>query len=262
MPKKTARTRRVKSPKLSPVADSVSFEKIDLIIEKEEQQIEEEIEDITKKFKKLLSDHSSLTKAEFIKFFVIPFLISFIILFASLLAFAAKDPIHVPSLKVKTSIHGVGDILSTLSKLGNHATSLKGQEVFDPYQVKLDLDKGNMFYTLIDIRSPQEFVRGHIRDAINLPAYNSFSDVKNLSLSENTIVKNLRATMPHKKPIVIYGTTRDSQITHDISAILSRNGYEVSTLGVGWNEWRHFTNLWVPEAGWESFQIENYVDEK
>jgi rhodanese-related sulfurtransferase len=261
MPKKSAPTRRSKPQRTKSVAVSTPFEKIDMLGVKEEKKIEKKVESITVRAKKLLTDHSSLTKAEFVKFFVIPFLISFLLLFVSLLLLSAKDPIHVPSLQVKTSIHSFGDVINKVAKIG-HPASLKGQEIFDPYQVKLDIDKGDMFYALIDVRSPEEFSQGHIRDAINLPAYQSFADLKKLTLSEGDVMKHLKSIISRKKPIVIYGTTRDSQLTHDMAAILSRNGYEVSTLGVGWNEWRHFTNLWVPEAGWDSFQIENYVDEK
>jgi len=262
MPKKTARARRVKPTKVKPQQEFVPFEKIDLMVEKQEKKIESNLEGVEKKVRKLLTDHSSLTKAEFVRFFVIPFLISFVLLFVFLLTITAKDPIRVPSLQVKTSILGFGDIINKATKLGTHKTSLKGQQIFDPYQIKLDMDKGELFYVILDVRSPQEFNKGHIRDALNLPAYSSFNDLKKLSLSEGDIIKKLRSTMPQKKPIVVYGSTRDSQVTHDMVAILSRNGYEVSTLGVGWNEWRHFTNLWVPEAGWDSFQMENYVDEK
>lgn len=261
MPKKTVRTRRIKPQKTKSVVEPViPFEKIDLLVQDEEKKIEKKVESITVRARRLLTDHSSLTKAEFVKFFVIPFLFSFLLLFVSLLLLSAKDPIHVPSLQVKTTIHSFGDVINKV-KIG-HPASLKGQEIFDPYEVKLDIDKGDMFYTLLDVRSPEEFSQGHIRDAINLPAYQSFADLKKLTLSEGDVMKHLKSIMSRKKPIVVYGTTRDSQLTHDMAAILSRNGYEVSTLGVGWNEWRHFTNLWVPQAGWDSFQIENYVDEK
>lgn len=261
MPKKPARTRTVKrKPPKTP--EPMPFEKIDLLIAKEEEHIEKDVETIVVKVKRLLTDHSSLTKAEFVKFFILPFSLSFVLLFVFLLTITSKDPIRIPSFQVKTTVRGFGDILTKLTAITNKGKSLKGQEIFDPYQVKLDLDRGELFYALIDIRSPEEFSKGHIRDAVNLPAYSNFNDLKKLSLSEGGITQNLRRLVPRKKPIVVYGTTRDSQVTHDIVAILSRNGYEVSTLGVGWNEWRHFTNLWVPEAGWDSFQIENYVDEK
>lgn len=266
MPKKTVRTSRVKSRvttrEVPPVHLPMPFEKIDLEVAREEKKIENQVQKAVRGVKKLLSDHSSLTKAEFLKFFVIPFLVSSIFLFFILLHFATNDSIRVPSVKVKTSLHSVADIVSVAGKLLSRQASFQGQDVFDPYQVKLDIDKGKMFYALLDVRSPEEFRKGHIRDAVNLPTYRHFTDLKNLNLSEREIMELLHKTISHKKPLVIYGSTRDSQLTHDVAAILSRNGYEVSTLGVGWNEWRHFINLWVPEANWDSFRIEQYVDEK
>lgn len=267
MPKKVIKRRdsrnrsRIKKVEKATKTQEVAFEKIDMFVAKEEDLVEKEVSGLLLRFKRIFTDHHNLTRAEFAKYFGIPFLASFILLFLLLLLLNSKDPLRVPSFQVRTSVHGLGDLVSKLNIFTSHK-SLKGQEVFDPYEVKLDIDKGEMFYALFDVRSPKEFGKGHIRDALNLPAYTSFSDLKKFSISERDLIGTLRSIMPHKKPILVYGSTRDSQVTHDVAAILRRNGFEVSVLGVGWNEWRHFTNLWVPEAGWDSFDIDRYVDEE
>ncbi len=259
MPKKTARLRRKESVNIDPVV--LSVEKIELDIVAQEENVLDEVSRIKGWLKGLFSDHSSLTRGEFVKFFVVPCLVSFLLLCVVLFGVVSHEPLRVPSVHVSTSLHSLSDIASVPLRVFLHPNKLQGQEVFDPYQVTIDLDKGSMFYELVDIRSPQEFAKGHIRDAVNLPAYQHFSDLRSLQLSERTIMSKLHKMLPEKKPLVIYGTTANSQITHDVAAILSRNGWEVSTLGVGWNEWRHFTNLWVPEAGWDSFDITKYVEE-
>ncbi len=119
MPKKPARTRTVKrKPPKTP--EPMPFEKIDLLIFNEEEHIEKDVETIVVKVKKLLTDHSSLTKAEFVKFFILPFSLSFVLLFVFLLTITSKDPIRIPSFQVKTTVRGFGDILIKLTAITNN----------------------------------------------------------------------------------------------------------------------------------------------
>jgi len=258
MPKKITRTRRRLPKKIE--LEAVPFDKIDLAVQKEEEVVAKSISNFEKKIRSIFADNRSLTKAEFAKFFIIPFLTSFLLLLFILFHFASSESSKVASTHVRPSFPWLSAIASAPLRLFTPDNKLKGQETFDPFQVKLDIDKGSFFYALIDLRSRQEFEKGHIRDAVNIPAYIRFSDLKNLELSEKDILKETHNLLKTRKPIVLYSFTRDSQLTHDVAAILKRNGYQVSSLGVGWNEWRHFTNIWVPEAGWDDFRIDNYID--
>lgn len=41
--------------------------------------------------------------------------------------------------------------------------------------------------------------------------------------------------------------------------MLAEKGIYVKHLGIGWNEWRYFWNLWNHEHEWDKTKVEDYV---
>ena len=45
-----------------------------------------------------------------------------------------------------------------------------------------------------------------------------------------------------------------------IGRILAENGIYVKHLGIGWNEWRYFWNLWNHEYEWSITDVSDYIE--
>jgi rhodanese-related sulfurtransferase len=217
-----------------------------------------------KSTKKLLTEVSKELKTEIreerkerktlnaIVFLLIVFVISFsvfsLILFGNLVDRAQK--IQLPSVNL-ASVFKLPQLNFTL------LNSKKTVETFDPYELALKIKRGQTDYLLIDIRSPEEYQKEHIKSAINVPLY---VDVKTMTktIEFKDFIREVKEKRGNKT-VIVYGHFSDSQGAKEATAVLSSNGVPTFRLSIGWNEWRHFTNLWVPEAEWDDFDIDNYI---
>ena len=111
---------------------------------------------------------------------------------------------------------------------------------------------------IVDIRSASEYKKGHIKNAISLPTYTingkkmQFSDVSKLVIPK---------TISFTKPIVFYGPTANFTQTIESAEQFASNGFRTMTLSVGWNEFRHFQNMWIPESLWGAIDVNSYIVE-
>lgn len=119
-----------------------------------------------------------------------------------------------------------------------------------PHTLRKRMDRGETNYVLVDVRSPQEYEKEHIVGAINIPAYKD----PNTSISLDTekeerdrIIKAFRA-LGDQREIIVYCYSRPCMTGRKIGKLLAENGIYVKHLGVGWNEWRYFWNLWNHDA--------------
>jgi hypothetical protein len=62
------------------------------------------------------------------------------------------------------------------------------------------------------------------------------------------------------KLIVVYGPSTSFQQQQIIVSELKKNGYTAQLLAVGWNELRHFQNLWLPEPLWGKLDISDIIE--
>lgn len=109
---------------------------------------------------------------------------------------------------------------------------------------------------LIDIRSKAEYDKEHIKGALSLPAYT----LKNDTLAYLSIDPGSVSKLDTTKHIVLYGPSTVFQYTTRIKTDLQKQGYVVSQLAVGWNELRHFQNLWIPEGLWGKIDVNSIIE--
>lgn len=115
-----------------------------------------------------------------------------------------------------------------------------------PHTLRKKMDKGETNYTLIDVRSPQEYKKEHIVGAINIPAYkdpNTSISIETEKEEKERIINAFRM-LGDEKEIVVYCYSMPCMTGRKIGKLLAENGIYVKHLGIGWNEWRYFWNLW------------------
>lgn len=128
----------------------------------------------------------------------------------------------------------------------------------DPYDVFRDLKKGSERYILIDIRSKEAYADSRIKSAWSFPIYSKNEEPLEIDKDRlNVIIKEI----PNKenKVFVVYGHSAASDLPQKLASELEKRGLDSAVLAIGWNEWRHFRNLWLPESLWNSVHIEDVV---
>lgn len=125
-----------------------------------------------------------------------------------------------------------------------------------PHSLRKSMDKGENKYVIVDLRSAQEYEKEHIIGAINIPAY---SDPDTSAYDEvDRIVGAFRA-LPKDKDIVVYCYSIPCMTGRKVGQMLVEHGIYVKHLGIGWNEWRHYWNLWNHEHEWGQTKVEDYI---
>jgi rhodanese-related sulfurtransferase len=119
-----------------------------------------------------------------------------------------------------------------------------------PHSIRKDIMKGETDFILVDLRSEEEYLEEHIVGAVNIPAYtdkdhSDYGAVQRITASFRT----LREQNPDKD-IIVYCYSIPCMTGRKVGAILSEEGIYVKHLGVGWNEWRYFWQLWNHPHEW------------
>jgi rhodanese-related sulfurtransferase len=78
---------------------------------------------------------------------------------------------------------------------------------------------------LVDVRQPEDFARGHIHEAVNLPFEGAEPNVYIYQLSKHI-------------PVVVYSDDEDCTLALEAAYLLARNGYPVRVLMGGFAGWR------------------------
>jgi hypothetical protein len=99
--------------------------------------------------------------------------------------------------------------------------------------------KSVLAFTIVDTRDEESYTKGHIRGAI---LSREFKAVKG-------------------QHVIVYGYTQFDGEPEKYARQITAINIDVQVLAIGWNEFRHFTNLWVPEKDWNEFNISDYVEE-
>lgn len=125
-----------------------------------------------------------------------------------------------------------------------------------PHSLRKEMAKGEMSFTLVDLRSAQEYEAGHISGAVNIPAY---KDPDTSAYKEvDRIVAAFRA-LPTGKPAVVYCYSIPCMTGRKVGKILADHGIYVKHLGIGWNEWKYDWKSWNHEHEWENTKPEDYI---
>jgi rhodanese-related sulfurtransferase len=125
-----------------------------------------------------------------------------------------------------------------------------------PHSLRTKMDERVNDYVLVDLRSQEEYEREHIAGAINIPAYSdpdtsAYGDVER-------IVGAFKALSPEKH-VIVYCYSMPCMTGRKIGNMLAEHDVYVQHLGIGWNEWRHFWNLWNHEHEWNATKVEDYI---
>ncbi len=128
-----------------------------------------------------------------------------------------------------------------------------------PHHIRKAMAKGDESFILVDLRSQEEYEEEHVRGALNIPAYkdrdhSDYGAVERISAS----FAELRAENP-EKDIIVYCYSIPCMTGRKVGKILADRGVFVQHLGVGWNEWRYYWQLWNHPHEWETTNVEDYV---
>ncbi len=125
-----------------------------------------------------------------------------------------------------------------------------------PHHLRKEMDKGDIDFILVDLRSQEEYEREHIIGAINIPAYetpdkSAYNDVDR--------IVNSFSNLPKDKDIIVYCYSIPCMTGRKIGNMLAEHGIYVKQLGIGWNEWRYYWQLWNHEHEWNITNVEDYI---
>lgn len=129
-----------------------------------------------------------------------------------------------------------------------------------PHTLRKKMDKGEMDYTLIDLRSFQEYEKEHIIGAVNIPTYkdpNTSISLDSERKEKERILAQFKE-LPKDKDIIVYCYSMPCMTGRKIGKLLAENGMYVKLLNIGWNEWRYFWNLWNHDSE-EPTDFKDYV---
>jgi rhodanese-related sulfurtransferase len=128
-----------------------------------------------------------------------------------------------------------------------------------PHGLRKDMTEGDDSFIIVDLRSQEEYEKEHIIGAINIPAYrdpdNSAYDEVDRIVS---MFKSLRDRNP-EKDIIVYCYSIPCMTGRKIGKMLAEHGIYVKQLGIGWNEWRYYWELWNHEHEWNQTNVLDYI---
>jgi len=130
-----------------------------------------------------------------------------------------------------------------------------------PHTLRKKMDKGEKDFILVDLRSSQEYEKSHIIGAINIPAYidpNTSVSLDKDKEQKERIIKEFNKLASAEKDIIVYCYSIPCMTGRKIGKLLAENGLYVKHLGIGWNEWRYFWNLWNHD-GETPTKFEDYI---
>lgn len=128
-----------------------------------------------------------------------------------------------------------------------------------PHSIRAKMTTGQTSsFVLVDLRSAAEYEKEHIAGAVNITAY---KDPNNSAYDEeDRIVSSFRALIENNpsKDIIVYCYSMPCMTGRKIGLMLAKQGIYVKHLGIGWNEWRYYWNLWNHDGETPS-RMEDYL---
>jgi len=177
-----------------------------------------------------------------IKEIFLPFLVSFMTVFM-VINFGSFITKSTQKNIVKNEVKKVLEETKAPKDKLKDLIELEKSLYIDPLILLEVIDSHDQSVILIDIRDKVSFKKAHIISAVN---YSREELLKNIS--------NFK-----KKKVVIYGDTAYSIETKELALLLIQKNIDVRIMSIGWNEFRHFRNLWLPESDWEKIDVNKYI---
>lgn len=110
-----------------------------------------------------------------------------------------------------------------------------------PHSIRKAIAHGDENFILVDLRSPQEYEKEHVIGAINISAY---KDPNTSAYEEVDRIVQAFSALDSGKKIIVYCYSMPCMTGRKIGKMLAEHGIYVKHLGIGWNEWRYYWNLW------------------
>ncbi len=125
-----------------------------------------------------------------------------------------------------------------------------------PHGLRTKMEKGISDFTLVDLRSQEEYEKAHISGAVSIPAY---KDPATPAYDDVDRIVGAFLLLPKDKPIIVYCYSIACMTGRKIGKMLSEHNIFVQHLGIGWNEWRYAWKGWNHESEWSKTKAEDYV---
>lgn len=133
---------------------------------------------------------------------------------------------------------------------------VQNQEFADTWTIVSRIhDKKDIDFTIVDMRSQEEYRKLHMKETVNVPypyvnpdkdSIEAFIEGVKKIKNENTLI-----LMPYS----MFSTTGDeAQMT------LRKAGITTKLLTVGWNELYNLPNMWAPESSWDTFSVIDLIE--
>lgn len=120
-----------------------------------------------------------------------------------------------------------------------------------PHTLRLSMDSGEVDYVLIDVRAAEDYKKGHIRGAINIPFDGSDQAIDAFRQALEDGQKDRRGYA------VIYCYSYACMLGRKTGAELAKHGISVKELSVGYNDWEQQHKVWNSPG--EVYDINNYI---
>jgi len=148
---------------------------------------------------------------------------------------------------------------STEQELIKEFYEIENAVYVSPHGLRQKMSKGQTNdYILVDLRSQEEYEKEHIVTAVSVPAY---KDPNTSAYDERDRIIGQFQELINKSPnkeIIVYCYSMPCMTGRKIGKMLTENGIYVKHLGIGWNEWRYFWNLWNHD-GETPTKVEDFV---
>lgn len=125
-----------------------------------------------------------------------------------------------------------------------------------PHSLRGKMDKGINDYVLVDLRSQEEYEKEHITGAVSIPAYKD-KDTSDYGAVDRIV--SAFTELPKGKDVIVYCYSIPCMTGRKVGAMLAEHGIYVKHLGIGWNEWRYFWDLWNHEHEWNITDAMDYI---
>jgi rhodanese-related sulfurtransferase len=155
------------------------------------------------------------------------------------------------------NLKNAGKTSINLPKLFSSAPKVNLSGPYDPILLMSDIRTNNNNVLIVDVRSHEDFDQGHIKNAVHISVGIKDAQYPNkddLSLAVKEIKK-----ISEDKLVVVYGHFQGTSYVQELAQMLRKKNVSATSLAIGWNEWYHFRNLWLPESQWTTTDMNLYV---
>lgn len=151
------------------------------------------------------------------------------------------------------TVNGIVSPFITPRSIPSHITT----QYYDPLDLIEAVRKQSKKIVVLDVRSEAEYKKEHIKYAVSVPLYTIENDtIQYRDVQE--VIKNISADK--SRLLVLYGPSTSFQPQQMIVSELKKNGYTAQLLAIGWNELRHFQNIWIPEGLWGKIDVNSILE--